>query len=271
MANRITDVYPFSGQCAFNVDFQHKEFRVSWTGSWLQPPSVAEFPSSAEKFGATIEQIHHSPVVDSIWLRSQAISHGANSHIRLLNDSKDPFPICKVAINERQRQMIGEEFAILQLLAKRAPNARIVRTPPEALQDEHGIFGFRMPKLNPITNEELAGYYHDILEVLHQVHDAGVIHYDLSWTNVMLNHNGHVTLIDFGHAGLSEEDIPPHKKRNKSHVKYSVSHDFDTLQDLRRYESPKVPLTNDCDTLTQHRKSEEESLHLSRYRPLNSH
>ncbi|KAI8665328.1 EKC/KEOPS complex subunit BUD32 [Fusarium sp. Ph1] len=224
-AQRITDVYPFQGRCAFNVDFQHKEFRVCWTGSWLKPPNLDEFPSLAEQTGATIEQILHSSAVDAIWSRSRAIAHGANSHIRLLADSLDDFPICKVAIDNRQRQMI--------------PKARVVQTSAEPLQDEDGIFGFRMMKLKPITHDEVSGYYHDILEVLRHVHDAGVVHYDLSWTNIMLDQDGQVTLIDFGHAGLSEADIPLHKRRKSTrdrHQKYLASYDLEVLKGLQRYE-----------------------------------
>lgn len=67
-----------------------------------------------------------------------------------------------------------------------APKARIVRTLPQPLQEQNGIFGFRIPKLNSIDHEEVAGYYDDIFEVLHHVHSASVVHYDLSWTNIML-------------------------------------------------------------------------------------
>lgn len=238
-AQRITDVYPFQGRCAFNVDFQHKEFRVCWTGSWLKPPSLDEFPSLAEQTGATVEQISHSSAVDAIWSRSRAIAHGANSHIRLLADSLDDFPICKVAIDNRQRQMIADEFSLLRHLATRVPKARVVRTLSEPLQDEDGIFGFRMTRLKPITHDEVSGYYNDILEVLRHVHDAGVVHYDISWTNMMLDQDGQVILIDFGHAGLSGADIPLHKRRKSTrdiHQKYLASYDLEVLQDLQRYE-----------------------------------
>lgn len=212
-AQPITDVYPFQGKCAFNVDFQHKEFRVCWSGNWLQPPSLADFPASVELAGATIEEIPHSPEVDEVWLFSRAIGHGANSHIRLLEDSIDGFPICKVAINEQQRGMIADEFSLLQRLATGAPKARIVRTLPEPLQDQAGIFGFRMMKLKPILYDEVARYYNEILEVLGHIHSAGIVHFDISWTNIMLDHHGDITLIDFGHAGLSGQDVPPHKQR----------------------------------------------------------
>ncbi|RSL38859.1 hypothetical protein BHE90_017669, partial [Fusarium euwallaceae] len=49
----------------------------------------------------------------------------------------------------------------------------------------------------------------------------------------MLDHNGLITLIDFGHAGLSGQDVPPHKQR-KGQVKYLACYDFESLQELRR-------------------------------------
>ncbi|RMJ00527.1 hypothetical protein CDV36_015920 [Fusarium kuroshium] len=237
-AQPITDVYPFQGICAFNVDFQHKEFRVCWSGNWLEPPSLADFPRSLD--GATIEEILHNPDVDRIWSCTRAIGHGANSHIRLFEDSADDFPICKVAINEQQRRMIADEFSLLRCLATRAPKARIVQTLPEPLKDQVGIFGFRMTKLKSIRHDEVARYYNEISEVLNHIHNAGVVHFDLSWTNIMLDHNGFITLIDFGHAGLSGQDVPPHKQR-KGQVKYLACYDLESLQELRRYKYIRRP------------------------------
>lgn len=98
-----SDVYPHHGQYAVNVDFQRSEFRVRWSGNWTRPPSLAQFPSSAlESADATVEPISHSLAMDEIWSCSQAIIHGANAHIRLLDDSTDSFPICKIAIDKRQ-------------------------------------------------------------------------------------------------------------------------------------------------------------------------
>ncbi|KAF7550578.1 hypothetical protein G7046_g7968 [Stylonectria norvegica] len=139
---------------------------------------------------------------------------------------------------ESVRYSPAEECSLIRYLATVAPAAPIVQTLPEALQDQDGIFGFRMAKLSSITHEEVATHYDDILEALHHIHSAGVVHFDLSWTNTMLDHNGHVTFIDPGHAGLSEEDVPLHKQiksPQRSHMKkYWACYDTEVLDQLRR-------------------------------------
>ncbi|KAH6866164.1 hypothetical protein B0T10DRAFT_502789 [Thelonectria olida] len=236
-AQRITDVYPFGGKCAINVDFQQKEFRVCWSGNWLEPPDLADFPSSAVVSGASIEQIPHSQAVEAVWLASRALKYGADSHIRLLEHCRDNFPICKVAIDERQRQLVSEEFTLLQYLSTQSPTARIVRTLPKPLQDQDGIFGYQMERLTGITFEELADNYEELLGVVQELHEAGVVHYDLSWTNIMLGNDGKITLIDFGRAGRLGEPVPLNKHRGlrrQGNLTYSPSLDFEILQELQR-------------------------------------
>lgn len=59
------------------------------------------------------------------------------------------------------------------------------------------------------TRNEILAVYQRIAEVLHEVHQAGVVHRDLKPSNVMLEEGeppGRVVLIDFGFAIMTSED-----------------------------------------------------------------
>ncbi|KAL6409827.1 hypothetical protein AUP68_06225 [Ilyonectria robusta] len=135
----ITDVYPFNKQCALNVDYQGQEYRVCWLGDWRKPPDLSSFPSLD---GATASHIPHGSQVNELWSASQVIGYGSDFHIRELSNCTDGFPICKVAINERQRRLIQDEFLLLQYFSTLQLNLPVVRICSKPLQDEQGIFGF---------------------------------------------------------------------------------------------------------------------------------
>ncbi|KAK5992345.1 hypothetical protein PT974_05749 [Cladobotryum mycophilum] len=143
----LTDVYPFDGMCAINIDHQSQEYRVCWTGDKRKPPNLSSFP---ELDGATATRIPHSAAVDGLWTRSKVMSHGYDSHIRELVDCDDEFPICKVAINSRQRRLVEDEFRLLRHLSTLELSIPIAKTSIEALEDDGGIYGFRMEKLEPL-------------------------------------------------------------------------------------------------------------------------
>lgn len=232
MSTPITFVYPFYGQCALNVDHHGREYRVCWSGDWRKPPDLSAFPRVDN---ATSSSIPHSPGVNELWAASRVLKHGADSHIRVLSNCTDDFPICKVAINDRQRRLVQEEVSILRFLSARSPGIPVAQIHPRLLEDDDGIFGFRMEKLNDVAVEDMATHLDEIKGAVSQLHHAGVIHYDLSPSNIMLNMSGHVTLIDFGRAGYIGDRIPLTKEKGakpSGESIYDASWDFHSLRKL---------------------------------------
>lgn len=205
-AQPITFTYPKDNFCTINIDFEGHEYLLQWTGVWQQPPSLAHFPTV---FDATVTPVPHSTSVDEIWSNSKLLKFGADAHIRLLNACTDEYYICKIAIDVRQRRLLQDEFHILRHLATH--NAPVVRTHPQPLVDECGIFGFRMEELIEISNKTSKDYSLEIKRAVDSIHHCGIALHDISPSNIMLNKKDHVTMIDFGRAGYIGQSIPPYK------------------------------------------------------------
>lgn len=205
-AKPITFTYPRDDRCTINIDFNGNEYLIQWQGAWQEPPSLAGFPIVAD---ATIIPIPHSSSVNNIWSQSEVLTFGADAHIRYLNFCNDEYPICKVAIDDRQRRLLRDEFNILRHLA--TYHVPAVHTHPQPLVDEHGVFGFRMEKLAEIGSETAEDYIPEIEKAVNSIHQCGVVLHDISPSNIMLDERGHVTIVDFGRAGYIGENIPPDK------------------------------------------------------------
>ncbi|KAK3938106.1 hypothetical protein QBC46DRAFT_318334 [Diplogelasinospora grovesii] len=209
---QVTDIYKFEGMYAMNVDFQRQEYRVCWDGDWRKPPRLGAFPRVD---GAIITLVPHSHGVEQLWIRSQVLHYGADSHIRLLDhsdksQSEEQFPVCKVAVDNRQRQLIEFEFAILRYLRSKA--VPVARVHPDPLADENGVFGFQMEKLFGIGLDCIRKYQTDIIKCLNQIHTNGIVHNDFHPGNILKNHKGEVVVIDFGRSGYVGSKIPPGKR-----------------------------------------------------------
>lgn len=229
----ITDVFPHQGQCAIHVDHQGSEYQVCWTGDWRKCPDLSAFPHLS---AATVTEIPHGPATRRIWSASRVIGHGSNAHVRQLQVCDDDFPIIKVAINAKQRDLVAEEFRLLRYLATLAPSTRIPRTHPEPLREGDRIIGFRMEQLHSIPLGGHLEHFGELEEAVRQLHRIGIVHYDISPSNIMLNASGHVTIIDFGHAGHLGQKIPAEKARPGSPpgARYSID---DDLRSLARFRS----------------------------------
>jgi hypothetical protein len=156
-AQPITFPYPTDKSCTVNVDFKGNEYFLRWDGDWKKLPDLTRFPRVDD---ASVSLIPHSSDVHKLWATSQLLKYGADSHITALDSCTDGFPICKVAINDRQRCLLREEFAIVQHLSSN--KVPVVRTHREPLVDEQGIFGFRMERLVDIDLSNAAEYIHEI-------------------------------------------------------------------------------------------------------------
>ncbi|KAI9674985.1 MAG: hypothetical protein M1817_001391 [Caeruleum heppii] len=84
-----------------------------------------------------------------------------------------------------------------------------------------------MEKLVAINIAEMAQYIPNIREAIDDIHESGIVHNDLSPSNLMLNHQGVLTVIDFGHAGHIGQEIPPHKTKGKDSTRNVFSVDIE--------------------------------------------
>lgn len=141
---RITNIYPFDGQFAFNVDYQGCEYRICFVGDWRNPPDLSAFPQTE---AYTSSHVAHSDAVDKLWKASRVIGHGSDSHIRELRDCSDEFPICKVVINDQQCQFLQDEFRLLCYILTTASNTPVARASLTPLEDEKGISGYKNGKI----------------------------------------------------------------------------------------------------------------------------
>lgn len=214
---QTTDIYKFGDMYAANIDFQRREYRVSWNGNWRDFPSLTSFPQIPD---ATVTSIPHSPQVDALWAKSRVLCYGADSHIRLLDqqgsasgeeEEEEPFPVCKIAAaaDDRQRRFIAAEFEMLRDLGSSA--APVVRVHPEPLVDGEGIFGFRMEKLLAI-GPDMVIHRGELVRCLERIHEAGIVHNDFHRMNVMMNGRGQLVVIDFGRSGRVGSEIPVEKR-----------------------------------------------------------
>lgn len=210
-----------------NIEHEGHEYRVCWTGNWRDTPDLSYFP----QVDASVTFITHSREVEELWAKSFVLRCGADSHIRILNNKEDAFPVLKVGMDDRQRRLICNEFSILCYLASHG--CPVVRVHPDPLVDNEGIFGFMMEELFEIKVASGQIYTAQIASCIEQIHQKGVIHNDLSPSNLMKNKEGHVTLIDFGHAGYLGDQIPFDKRAPHSNSdRYSVEHDINALKRL---------------------------------------
>jgi predicted Ser/Thr protein kinase len=193
---------------------------VCWIGDWRKPPNFEDF---SELKNVTVTPISHSTSVKEIWSRSQVLTYGADSHIRTLKDNVDGYPICKIAIDGRQRSLIADEFSMLkEVLADGGP---VVRVHSDPLQDDDGIFGFRMEKLNKLDLDTAANHISQIENAFKRLHRRDIVHNDISPSNIMLNGKGRITIIDFGRAGRAGTVIPAYKTNNFDGRTFAVEKD----------------------------------------------
>jgi serine/threonine protein kinase len=175
--------------------------------------------------------VTHSDSVHELWATSRLLKFGADSHVRIFNCCTDEFPVCKVAIDDRQRRLLQEEFSILQHLS--SEDIPVVRIHQEPLSDEQGIFGFRMERLFDMDIDTAAKYIPEVAKAFDAVHRSGVVHHDISPSNLMLNHDGKITIIELGRAGYIGEDVPSYKvvgNTPKEKEIFSVDSDISSLE-----------------------------------------
>jgi serine/threonine protein kinase len=184
---------------AVSIEYRGVEHVLPW-------PDKNRYPTSeilSDSKGQLIP-VQHSPQEHDIWHSSTFVSYGVYAQIRQLNSETD-FPMVKLASRHADaRKHIQNEFRLLRRLSQ-IPS--VVKIHDVALVDDQGIFGFRMEKLLEIPTEDRPKYICQIQEAVGQVHNAGVAHCDLTFSNIMMKNN-RVKLIDFGLSGTLGETLP---------------------------------------------------------------
>ena len=238
MAFPITPPYPASGgDWAFGVDYNRKEYTTRWSGAW-QPPSLLGFPYIQD---LTIQEAYQTDEKRRCWQHSTMLDYGSYAYIRILDESSR-YPILKIAHHsDAKRQFISREFEMLRLLNTQP----VVRVQEEPISDEDGLFGFRMQKLYKINRVELAERLDELEDAIKRVHETGIAINDVSISNVMLDAQDKITLIDFGFAGWIGEEVPsffpPWKSRR---ALFSVETDkeaFDEICNLCKEGTLQIP------------------------------
>lgn len=235
----ITNVFPHEGSCALHVDRQGREYRICWSGDWRKPPDLSSFPAVTD---ATVTEIPHGPAAKQLWSSSHVISHGSDAHIREMNSCQDGFPICKVAIDARQRASVSEEFQLMRFPETNAPDIPIPRVHTSPLREGADMLGFRMEKLHEIPLGGHLEHFGELETAVRKLREYGIVHFDLSPNNIMLDGSGNIRLIDFGRAGRAGQNVPAHKARPGAPqgAQYSCSVDAEDLGKLHGEPRPSI-------------------------------
>lgn len=70
-----------------------------------------------------------------------------------------------------------------------------------------------------LSAEKPIVYIESIVELLHKLHNLGILHGDLSEENIVIDEEGRVRLIDYGYSRwLKEIDIPKYREETDLHV-----------------------------------------------------
>ncbi len=182
------------------VDWDHKPFSITWSGSHEYPDLVG-FPSLKN---VGILPLHQSSDIAAIWRDSTLLEYGSYASIRLTKHGQ--FPILKLAhLDELSIKLIQYEFDVLAKL--KSLGLPVVEFDQQPILDDGVICGYRMEKLSKLEASELVKRADDIKQALDRFHCAGYSHGDVSPSNIMTR-DGHITLIDPSFAGQFGSAVP---------------------------------------------------------------
>lgn len=193
-----------SYQCL--VDYKHEPFFISWSGA-QDYPDLSAFPAIDQGCVTSIQQ---TPAMAAIWRGSALLDYGSHASVRISDD--DRFPVIKLAHpDDLSVELIQHELEALTSLSQLGYHVGDFDKQP--IQDAGVICGFRMERLHKLEGSELHSRSDDIMEALSKLHSAGFCHGDLSPSNIMKDHNGTITLIDFSFTGRVGLAVPPYFPR----------------------------------------------------------
>lgn len=185
------------GACKCYVDLNNKLYTAFW-----QSPSH-EYPDDFSS--VRMEPVTLSAEAEIAWSKSKLLDFGSSAFVRILDEDSE-FPILKIARpDEESREMIKREHDILKRLFQ-AGFSSMPRFDPTPLEDAEGIFGFRMERL--FNLDYLNAYSEDARKAVKELHSIGYSHSDLHSSNIMVDEQGKLVMIDFAFAGVLGEPLP---------------------------------------------------------------
>jgi len=147
--------------------------------------------------GIPLHRVKLSAEVAAAWSESKLLAYGASAIVRSFDEGA--FPVIKIAQpTPESRMYIQHEFELVQ---KRAGFDGMLRVDPEPLRDAEGIFGFRSERLFNPGFADIKAKGRDVRKVAERLHAKGYCHGDLHPSNVMLDGEGKVVLVDFAFSG----------------------------------------------------------------------
>jgi hypothetical protein len=183
------------------VDYNHQPFSITWSGS-PEYPDLTTFPFLKN---VEISPVHQSYEIAAIWKDSTSLDYGSHASVRITEHHR--FPILKLAHSDDQSiKLIQHEFAILVEIAKLG--LPVVEIDQQPVLDNGIACGYRMKKLSRLDPSELQSRADDIKQTLDRLHSAGFSHGDFSPSNIMMDEDGHLVLIDFSFAGRVGSAVP---------------------------------------------------------------
>jgi hypothetical protein len=184
------------------IEHQNKPYSITWSGSAKQPDitqlSTPDWNRKPVDLGSEMSDI---------WSESMFVNYGADATLRCSH--LGPYPIIKLAHHgEEFRLRVQHEFEITQDMTTVASSLPIPKVDEHPLLDDKGVYGYRLEYLFCLETNELLRRLPEIRQAVQQLHEAGFSHGDLSQSNIMMNKEGAIVLIDFGCAGKIGTQVP---------------------------------------------------------------
>ena len=198
------------------VDYDRHKFEVYFKEiddmTW---PDISVFPQMPHS------RAYQSPYERLLWTRSTPIALGAYSHVRLLENCSGRFPVLKMANDDMlSRELIRKEYwNYMRFRGMDLPVADVCSRP---LKDERGIFGFRMEKLEKIAIRHIGAHLSSLKAAVSSFHRSNIVHGDLSSSNLMLDSDRRLKLIDLSHAQNVGELLPEYDEERLKRIEVGL-------------------------------------------------
>jgi serine/threonine protein kinase len=182
------------------IDVKGVPHEASWTGDW----AIFEFTDTSQIHDFRLVPLKLTIEISTVWKSSALLAFGSHASVRLVKTN--PSLVVKIAQpTEKCRRLVEREFNIMHDLSTLDAVAQVEDQP---LEDQDGVFGFRLERLNHVEPEDLRKRIREVEGLLDSLHKAGYCHGDCSPSNIMQNQKGRLVFIDLGFAGPLGDNVP---------------------------------------------------------------